>query len=31
MIPLIQASSDPETLHDHADDLDVILDGDPSG
>jgi altronate dehydratase len=30
MIPLIQASSDPETLHKHAEDLDVILEGDPS-
>ena len=28
MIPLIQASSDPETLEKYADDLDVILDGD---
>ena len=31
MIPLIQASSDPETLQNHADDLDVVLDGDPAG
>jgi len=31
MIPLLQASSDPETLEKHAEDLDVVLDGDPSG
>src|SRR5215210_5273535 len=31
MIPLLQASSDPETLKKHAEDLDVILEGDPSG
>src|SRR5215212_9588930 len=30
MIPLLQASSDPETLEKHAEDLDVILDGDPN-
>ncbi|HEX2739973.1 MAG TPA: UxaA family hydrolase, partial [Rubrobacter sp.] len=30
MIPLIQASSNPETLAKHAEDLDVILEGDPS-
>jgi altronate dehydratase len=30
MIPLVQASSDPQTLRDHAEDLDVLLDGDPS-
>ena len=30
MIPLVQASSDPETLRDHAEDLDVLLNGDPS-
>ena len=29
MIPLLQASSDPETLEKHAEDLDVILQGDP--
>jgi altronate dehydratase len=29
MIPLLQASSDPETLEKHTDDLDVILQGDP--
>ncbi len=28
MIPLIQVSSDPQTLRDHAEDLDVLLDGD---
>ena len=27
MIPLLQASSDPETLEKHAEDLDVVLDG----
>jgi altronate dehydratase len=31
MIPLVQASSDPETLEKHADDLDVILQKDASG
>jgi altronate dehydratase len=31
MIPLLQASSDPGTLEKHAEDLDVVLDGDPSG
>jgi altronate dehydratase len=31
MIPLLQASSDPETLEKHAEDLDVHLEGDPSG
>ena len=31
MIPLLQASSDPETLQKHAEDLDVLLEGDPSG
>ena len=31
MIPLAQASSDPETLRNHADDLDTLLDGDPEG
>ena len=30
MIPLVQTSSDPETLRAHAEDLDVLLDGDPS-
>jgi altronate dehydratase len=30
MIPLVQASSDPETLEKHAEDLDVLLEGDPS-
>jgi altronate dehydratase len=30
MIPLLQASTDPETTKDYAEDLDVILDGDPS-
>ena len=29
MIPLLQVSSDPETLEKHAEDLDVILRGDP--
>jgi altronate dehydratase len=31
MIPLLQASSDPETLESYAEDLDVILRGDPGG
>ena len=31
MIPLVQASSDPETLERYAEDLDVHLEGDPSG
>ena len=31
MIPLLQASSDPETLEKHAEDLDVLLEGDSSG
>ena len=31
MIPLLQASSDPETIRNHADDLDVTLVGDPDG
>jgi hypothetical protein len=31
MIPLLQTSSDPETLEKHAEDLDVLLEGDPSG
>ncbi len=31
MIPLVQVSSDPETLRDHAADLDVLMEGDPSG
>jgi altronate dehydratase len=31
MIPLLQATSDPETLGKHAEDLDVLLEGDPSG
>jgi altronate dehydratase len=31
MIPLLQASSDPETLERYAEDLDVHLEGDPSG
>ncbi len=31
MIPLVQVSSDPETIRNHADDLDVLLDGDPEG
>ncbi len=31
MIPLVQASSDPETLEKHAEDLDVTLEGDSSG
>ncbi|CAN5849281.1 hypothetical protein BH18ACT11_BH18ACT11_21550 [soil metagenome] len=30
MIPLLQASSDPGTLEKHAEDLDAVLDGDPS-
>jgi altronate dehydratase len=30
MIPLLQTSSDPETLERHAEDLDVRLEGDPS-
>jgi hypothetical protein len=30
MIPLLQISSDPETLESYADDLDVILEYDPS-
>jgi hypothetical protein len=30
MIPLLQASSDPETLEKHAEDLDVLLEGDPN-
>jgi altronate dehydratase len=30
MIPLVQASSDPDTLEKHADDLDVLLQYDPS-
>ncbi|MDQ4128259.1 MAG: UxaA family hydrolase [Actinomycetota bacterium] len=30
MIPLVQVSSDPQTLHEHAEDLDVILEGEPS-
>jgi hypothetical protein len=30
MIPLVQASSDAETLRYHADDLDALLEGDPS-
>ena len=30
MIPLVQASSDSETLEKHAEDLDVLLEGDPS-
>ncbi len=29
MIPLLQASSDPETVRRHADDLDTLLDGTP--
>ncbi|WP_207957017.1 UxaA family hydrolase [Rubrobacter tropicus] len=29
MIPLVQVSSDPETIRNHADDLDTLLDGDP--
>jgi altronate dehydratase len=31
MIPLVQASSNPETLKKYAEDLDVLLEGDPSG
>jgi altronate dehydratase len=31
MIPLVQISSDPETLRDHTEDLDVLLEEDPSG
>jgi altronate dehydratase len=31
MIPLLQASSEPETLEKHAEDLDVLLEGDASG
>jgi altronate dehydratase len=31
MIPLLQASSDAETVHKHAEDLDVILEGNSSG
>jgi altronate dehydratase len=30
MIPLLQISADPETIEGHGEDLDVILDGDPS-
>jgi hypothetical protein len=30
MIPLLQASSDPKTIRRHGDDLDVILEDDPS-
>jgi hypothetical protein len=30
MIPLLQVSSDPETTKEHAEDLDVLLEGDPS-
>jgi altronate dehydratase len=30
MIPLLQVSADPETTKEHGEDLDVILDGDPS-
>ncbi len=30
MIPLLQASSDPGTIERHAEDLDAVLDGDPS-
>ena len=30
MIPLLQVSSDSQTLEKHAEDLDVVLDGDPS-
>jgi len=30
MIPLLQASSDPETLEKHAEDLDVLLENDAS-
>jgi altronate dehydratase len=30
MIPLVQISSDAQTLRDHAEDLDVLLEGDPS-
>ena len=29
MIPLVQASSDPQTISDHAEDLDVLLEEDP--
>jgi len=31
MVPLLQASSDDETIQRHADDLDVLLEGDTSG
>jgi altronate dehydratase len=31
MIPLVQVSSDPETLRDHPEDLDALLEEDPSG
>nr|MBA3790109.1 UxaA family hydrolase [Rubrobacter sp.] len=31
MVPLLQASSDAETIQRHADDLDVLLEGDTSG
>ncbi|MBA3426577.1 MAG: UxaA family hydrolase, partial [Rubrobacter sp.] len=31
MFPLLQASSDPDTIRDHADDLDVLLEGDSAG
>jgi altronate dehydratase len=31
MVPLLQASSDAETIQRHADDLDVLLEGDSSG
>jgi altronate dehydratase len=30
MVPLLQVSADPETTENHGEDLDVILDGDPS-
>jgi hypothetical protein len=30
MIPLLQASADPESTRYHGEDLDVILEGDPS-
>ena len=30
MIPLLQASSDPDTLEKHGEDLDVLLEGYPS-
>ena len=31
MLPLVQISSDPETVRNHADDLDVLLEAEPKG